>query len=66
MAQSGHPELHCTCLLLGVKRTWAGALQMSAYDPKLTSGLRGLMSSFGGEAGLGVLGLLGWSGRTRR
>jgi TolB-like protein len=25
------------CPLLGVKRTWAGALQMSAYDPKRTS-----------------------------
>src|SRR5215510_4542851 len=23
--------------LLGVKRTWAGAVQMSAYDPKRTS-----------------------------
>jgi hypothetical protein len=24
------------CLLSGVKRTWASALQMSAYDPKAT------------------------------
>src|SRR5262249_6209233 len=23
---------HCTCLLLGVKRTWAGAVHMSAFD----------------------------------
>jgi len=23
--------------LLGIKRTWAGALQMSAFDPKRTS-----------------------------
>src|SRR5262249_21153391 len=29
-------RLHCKCPLLGVKRTWAGALQMSAYDPKRT------------------------------
>jgi hypothetical protein len=27
LAQSGHTELHCTCLLLGVKRTfWEGTL----------------------------------------
>jgi hypothetical protein len=25
--------------LLGLKRTWAGALHMSAYDPKRTWGL---------------------------
>ena len=37
LAQSGHTELHCTCPLLGVKRTWAGAVQMSAFDPKRTS-----------------------------
>ena len=24
LAQSGHPELHCTCPLLGVKRTLIG------------------------------------------
>ena len=29
--------VHCTCPLLGVKRTWRFALQMSAYDPKRTS-----------------------------
>src|SRR5262245_17405486 len=27
--------------LLGVKRTWAGAVQMSAFDPKRTSGRSG-------------------------
>jgi hypothetical protein len=31
--------LHCVCLLLGVKRTCAFALQMSAFDPKRTSRL---------------------------
>ena len=36
MAQSGHAELHCTCPLSGVKRTWRFALQMSAFDPKRT------------------------------
>ena len=36
LAQSGHTELRCTCPLLGVKRTWAVALQMSAFDPKRT------------------------------
>ena len=36
LAQSGHPSLHRTCPLLGVKRTCAFALQMSAYDPKRT------------------------------
>src|SRR5262245_43465303 len=34
----------CGCLLsrslLGVKRTWAGAVQMSAFDPKRTSTVR--------------------------
>ena len=35
-AQSGHTKLHCTCPLLGVKRTCLFALQMSAYDPKRT------------------------------
>ena len=29
--------MHCTCLLLGVKRTCRFALQMSAFDPKRTS-----------------------------
>src|SRR4029453_1486690 len=28
MAQSGHPKLHRTCPLWGVKRTWVDALQM--------------------------------------
>ena len=37
LAQSGHRLVHCTCPLLGVKRTWPFALQMSAYDPKRTS-----------------------------
>src|SRR5262245_46466983 len=32
LAQSGHALVHRTCLLLGVKRTWAGAVQMSASD----------------------------------
>ena len=36
LALSGHAELHCTCPLLGVKRTCRFALQMSAYDPKRT------------------------------
>ena len=40
LAQSGHPSLHRTCLLLRlllvVKRTWPIALQMSASDPKRT------------------------------
>ena len=34
MAQSGHELVHCTCPLLGVKRTCLFALQMSAFDPK--------------------------------
>ena len=38
---SGHAELRCTCLLSGVKRTCRFALQMSAFDPKRTSGLMG-------------------------
>src|SRR5262249_1179469 len=37
LAQSGHPVLRSTCPLSGVKRTWAGALQMSAFDPKRTT-----------------------------
>ena len=36
LALSGHAELHCTCPLLGVKRTSACAMQMSAFDPKRT------------------------------
>ena len=37
LAQSGHPELHRTCPLLGVKRTSLPHRKMSAYDPKRTS-----------------------------
>src|SRR5262245_27936691 len=36
LAQTGHFCLHRTCPLSGEKRTWASALQMSAYDPKRT------------------------------
>jgi hypothetical protein len=36
LALSGHAELHCTCPLSGVKRTFLFALQMSAFDPKRT------------------------------
>ena len=46
MAHSGHIELHRTCPLLGVKRTWRFALQMSAYDPKRTLAKIGLRLSF--------------------
>jgi hypothetical protein len=35
---------------LGVKRTWVGALHMSAYDPKRTSLVAPHMSAFGGKA----------------
>ena len=38
LALSGHRLVHCTCPLLGVKQTWAGAVHMSAYDPKRTFG----------------------------
>src|SRR5262249_3955487 len=37
MAQSGHPYLHRTCPLSGVKRTCRLALQTSVFDPKRTS-----------------------------
>src|SRR5215831_6404773 len=37
LAHSRHGLLHCTCPLSGVKRTWVGALHVSAYDPKRTS-----------------------------
>ena len=30
-------QLHRTCPLLGVKRTWPFAMHMSAFDPKRTS-----------------------------
>src|SRR5262249_19922792 len=36
LAQSRHRLVHCTCPLLGVKRTWPIAAQMSASDPKRT------------------------------
>src|SRR5262245_50371262 len=36
MAHSGHGELRNRCRYWGVKRTWVGALHMSAYDPKRT------------------------------
>src|SRR5262245_5873570 len=36
LAQSRHALVHCTCLLLGVKRTCLFAMQMSAFDPKRT------------------------------
>jgi hypothetical protein len=36
LALSGHRLVHCTCPLLGVKRTSTCALQMSAFDPKRT------------------------------
>jgi hypothetical protein len=39
LAQSGHPSLHRTCPLLGVKRTWRLHYEMSAYDPKRTISL---------------------------
>ena len=32
----GHPLNATQCPLLGVKQTWVGALQMSAFDPKRT------------------------------
>ena len=34
LAHSGHDEVHCTCLLSGVKRTSACALHMSAFGGK--------------------------------
>jgi hypothetical protein len=37
LAQSGHRLVRCKCPLLGAKRTWRFALQMSAFDPKRTS-----------------------------
>jgi hypothetical protein len=36
LAQSGHWLVRCKCPLLGAKRTWLFALQMSAFDPKRT------------------------------
>jgi hypothetical protein len=40
--------------LLGVKRTWVDALQMSAFDPKRTSLAALHMSAFGGKADIFV------------
>src|SRR5262245_48159989 len=37
LAQSGHPWLHRTCPLSGVKQTCCFAVHMSAFDPKRTS-----------------------------
>jgi hypothetical protein len=37
LALSGHQLVHCTCPLLGVKRTWGLHCGMSASDPKGTS-----------------------------
>jgi hypothetical protein len=39
LAQSGHPKGAHPMSLSGAKRTWPIALQMSAFDPKRTSGL---------------------------
>jgi hypothetical protein len=36
MGQSGHPELHCACPLLGVKRTSPELVAISAFDPRRT------------------------------
>jgi hypothetical protein len=36
LALSGHSLLHRQRPLLGVKRTWCFAAQMSAYEPKRT------------------------------
>jgi hypothetical protein len=35
--------VHCTCPLLGVKRTYSFALHMSAFDPKRTLAVTGCM-----------------------
>ena len=61
LAQSGHPELHRTCPLLGVKRTWRFALQMSAFDPKRTSrpvSVSGQLCRFSLAPGSKVLGFM--------
>jgi hypothetical protein len=36
LAQSGHPDAHNQCPLLGVKRTLPEPAPMSAFDPKRT------------------------------
>jgi hypothetical protein len=40
------PRLHRTCPLLGVKRTWPIAGQMSAFDPKRTWAVALHMSAY--------------------
>src|SRR5262245_39036900 len=40
LVQSGHPSLHRTCPLLGVKRTCRFALHLGAFDPKRTLNVR--------------------------
>src|SRR5215203_5625685 len=52
LAQSRHELVHCTCPLLGVKRTSRLRAVMSANDPKRTLGLSG-RSSLGRAANLG-------------
>jgi hypothetical protein len=49
MALSGRSQVSRQCLLSGVKRAWACALQMSAYDPKRTD-VAALMPAFRGKA----------------
>src|SRR5262249_9779486 len=36
LAHSGHPDPLTQCPLSGVKRTWVGHSEMSAFDPKRT------------------------------
>ena len=40
-------ELHCTCPLLGVKRTCRFALHMSAFDPKRAISVDGYLRAGG-------------------
>ena len=47
-------ELHCTCPLLGVKRTCLFALHMSAYDPKRTFLVALHVSAFGDKADIAM------------
>ena len=49
MAQSGHSSNTTQCPLLGAKRTYLFALQMSAFDPKRT-----WAAAFRGEAQLHI------------
>src|SRR5215475_10158557 len=46
LAHSRHALVQCTCPLSGVKRTFAFAPQMSAYDPKRTFETPTAMSGF--------------------